>query len=183
MADDETNTGLENSLKAPETISIPAGVVDMNVCLAEELANDDICLAIKEDEVPEVILKTILYGLAEEQSSLKDLRIKKSKDKDDGHISDTSSISLKRGTLLKHMADTELQRRALSGEMGDLDLRGPKFREIFKMFLEIINQTFDDVKVPPEYKEMFFHSLSKNLDGWENKAEKMIKAMSPKNLF
>ena len=74
-------------------------------------------------------------------------------------------ISLKRGTLLKYMSETLLQRQALMGSVGEIDLRGPKFREIFKMLLGIVSETFDEIKAPPEYKELFFHALSKNLDG------------------
>lgn len=151
----------------------------MDDCKAvEELVDDEICLAIKEDEVPETVLKSVLYGIAEEQASLKSLRKKRDKE---GR--DTSFISLKRGQLLKYMAETELQRRALTGSTGELDLRGPKFREIFKMFLNLISDTFDEVKIPPEYREMFFHALSRNLEGWEERAEKVIKNMVPKNLF
>ena len=43
------------------------------------------------------------------------------------------------------------------------------------MFLETISDSFDEVKIPLEYKEMFFSSLAKNLEGWEQKAEKIVK--------
>lgn len=178
---------LENAIKPPasETISVPANLADMavtsaeeSITAAEELMDDDICIAIKEDEVPDTVLKVVLQGLAEEQASLRCLRKKKGKED-----KDTSFISLKRGTLLKYMSETLLQRQALTGGSGELDLRGPKFREIFKMFLEIISDTFDEVKIPAEYREMFFHALSRNLEGWEERAEKKIKAMVPKNVF
>jgi len=158
---------------------VPTSLADLVPSCEHEIANDEICLAIKEDEVPEAVLKAVLYGLAEEQASLKNLRVKRSRDPD----KDYSGISLKRGMLLKSMAETELQRQALSGGNGELDLRGPKFREIFKMFLSLISDTFDEVKIPPEYREMFFHALSRNLEGWEERADKAIKAMVPKNIF
>ena len=158
---------------------VPTSLADLVPSCEHEIANDEICLAIKEDEVPEAVLKAVLYGLAEEQASLKNLRVKRSRDPD----KDYSGISLKRGMLLKSMAETELQRQALSGGNGELDLRGPKFREIFKMFLGLISDTFDEVKIPPEYREMFFHALSRNLEGWEERADKALKAMVPKNIF
>jgi hypothetical protein len=142
---------------------------------AIELLDDDICVSIRDDDDADAVLKTILYGMAEEQAALKNLRQKKGRED-----KDTSHISIKRGTLLKFMAETNLQRRALNAPtVGEFDLRGPKFKEIFKMFLEVISNTFDEVKIPYEYKEMFFHALSKNLEGWENRAEHVIKAMSP----
>lgn len=193
MSDD---LSLENAIKSPETlsastistpventsevVSVPASLTEIavNAPVVEELVDDEICTAIKEDEVPDVVLKVVLQGLAEEQASLKNLRKKRSKDG-----KDTSFISLKRGTLLKYMSETLIQRQALTGGTGDIDLRGPKFREVFKMFLEIINDTFDEVKIPSEYKEMFFHALSRNLEGWEERAEKKIKAMTPKKIL
>jgi len=78
------------------------------------------------------------------------------------------------------MSETLLQRQALTGYTGEMDLRGPRFREVFKMLLNIVADTFDEIKAPAEYKEMFFHALSKNLEGWEERAEKLIKAMTPK---
>jgi len=149
---------------------------DQAITTTEDM-KDDICIAIKEDEVPDAVLKAVLWGLAEEQDSLKKLRQRKEKE---DQTKDTSHISLKRGTLLKFMSETLLQRQALTGGSTELDVRGPKFREIFKMFLEIIAKTFDDAKIPMEYKEIFFHVLSNNLEGWEDKAEKIVKAMSPK---
>jgi hypothetical protein len=162
------------AVKSPDD-DLPAGLIEVSVSQPEELADDEICIAIKEDEVPDTVLKAVLWGLAEEQSSLKVLRQNRQ-----GEGKDTSYISLKRGTLLKYMSETLLQRQALMGASTDLDLRGPKFREIFKMLLGIISDTFEEIKVPEEYKDMFFHALSKNLEGWEIRAEKIIKAMTPK---
>jgi len=174
-----TEKNLENmdpsgAVRSPDD-DLPAGLIEVSVSQPEELADDEICIAIKEDEVPDTVLKAVLWGLAEEQSSLKVLRQKRQ-----GDGKDTSYISLKRGTLLKYMSETLLQRQALMGASTDLDLRGPKFREIFKMLLGIISDTFEEIKIPEEYKDMFFHALSKNLEGWEVRAEKKIKAMTPR---
>jgi hypothetical protein len=167
---------LDDIIREPDNNpAVPVKVSDSAVMESRELTDDDICIAIREDEIPDTVLKAVLYGLAEEQASLKNLRVEKTNEK-----KDTSFISLKRGTLLKFMSETLIQRQALVGATSDIDLRGPKFREVFKMILGIINSTFDEVKIPPEYKEMFFHALSRNMEGWEERAEKIIKAMTPK---
>lgn len=75
------------------------------------------------------------------------------------------------------MSETLIQRQALVGGSSDLDLKGPKFREIIKMFLGIIADTFDEVKIPIEFRDMFFHALARSLDGWESKAEKILKTV------
>jgi hypothetical protein len=144
---------------------------DTIVVPAEDLSEDTITLSIKDDELPDAVLKAVLLGLSEEQEALKKLRERQGADKD------TSKISHKRGTLLKYMSETLIQRQALIGGTGDLDLRGPKFREIIKMFFGIISDTFDQINIPPEYKSLFFQALSGNLEGWETKAEKIIKAI------
>jgi hypothetical protein len=164
---------LERAIRGPGE-NFPA-MSNVTLPETEELLTDDITVAIQEDDLPDAVLKAVLTGLAEEQSSLKDLRQKRSREG-----KDTSYISLKRGTLLKFMSETLLQRQALAGTTSELDLRGPKFREVFKMFLGIISETFEEIKIPAEYKEMFFHALSRNLEGWEGRAEKIVKAMTPK---
>ena len=175
---------LENAIKGPvdNNVSVPANLIEVvSVTRQEETTDDEICAAIREDGVAENILKAVLWGFAEEQCSLKKLRQDRCKDSN-GKAVDTSHISVKRGTLLKYMSETLLQRQSLTGAMSDLDLRGPKFREVFKMLLGIISETFDELKIPAEYKEMFFHALKTNLEGWEERAEKVIKAMTPKIL-
>jgi len=152
--------------------SIAENLADSSIINPEEMADDQICVTIREDEVPDNILKAVLWGLAEEQSSLKVLRVKQQREG-----KDSSHISIKRGTLLKYMSETLLQRQSLHGSSDEIDFKGPKFREVFKMFLQTISDTFDQVKIPVEYREMFFHALSKNLDGWEKKAEGAVKKL------
>ena len=102
-----TTTELEGVVKMPTVpIGTPGGnlpitMADVAISPVEELVDDDICIAIREDDTPDSVLKSVLLGLAEEQSSLKTLRVKKSNDG-----KDTSFISLKRGTLLKYMSET-----------------------------------------------------------------------------
>jgi len=175
-AEQAYNVDASDIVRGPEPLaSLPANLPDMSVLSPEELSEDQICLAVKDDEVPDNVLKAVVWGFAEEQASLRTLRTKKGREG-----KDTSNISLKRGMLLKYMSETLIQKQALLGVTGDFDLRGPKFREIFKMFLEIISQSFDEVKIPAEFREMFFHALSKNLEGWEERAEKIVRQMTPK---
>jgi len=157
-------------VRGPFEDNTPENLDDTVVIPAEEVKEDLILTSIREEESPDQILHAVMYGLAEEQDSLKSLRTQK---KNEGK--DTSHISLKRGTLLKYMSETLIQRQGLVSSNGEVDLRGPKFREVFRMFLDLINDTFDEVKIPPEYKDMFFTALSRNFEGWENKAEKILK--------
>ena len=139
----------------------------------QEVNDDIITITIRDDELPDAVLKAVLMGLAEEQQAIKNVRLKKEKD----GKADITRLALSRGTLLKYMSETLIQRQALIGGSGDLDLKGPKFREIIKMFLGVIADTFEEVKIPMEYKDLFFHALGRNLEGWENRAEKILKAV------
>jgi hypothetical protein len=171
--DDIVKEPLDSIVRGPMPLAnLPANLPDMTVMSPEEVTDDQICISIKEDDIADNVLKAIVYGMAEEQASLKTLRTKRQKEG-----KDTSGVSLKRGMLLKYMSETMIQKQALMGVAGDIDLHSPKFREVFKMFLETISDTFDEVKIPSEFKEMFFHALSKNLEGWENRAESAIRMM------
>lgn len=168
------NSDMElDQLVTPATDRSNAVSVYEELAVTQPEPNDDIItLSIKDDELPDAVLKAVLLGLAEEQLALKELRERKHAER-----KDISHISLKRGTLLKYMSETLIQRQALVGGTNEIDLRGPKFREVIKMFLKIISDTFDEIKIPPEYKDMFFHALSHNLEGWEVKAEKILKTI------
>lgn len=173
----ESNLSLDDVVRGPEPLSSlqSADLSDMAVLPPEETSEDQVCLAVKEDDIPDNVLKAVIFGFAEEQASLRSQRIMKGREG-----KDTSGYSMKRGMLLKYMSETLIQKQALTGITGDLDFRSPKFREVFKMFLETISDTFDQVKIPTEFKEMFFHSLGKNLEGWESRAEKVVKQIVPR---
>jgi hypothetical protein len=166
---------LGSVIQGPETVQVPANLAEIAICPAEELVDDEITIAIKEDDPPEAVLKAILGGMAEEENSLRQHRQQKTKEG-----KDTINASRTRAQILKFMAETKLQQQAIVGGTGEIDLRSPKFREIFRMFLTTVSETFDESKIPPEYREIFFHALKKNLEGWEERAERIIKAMTPK---
>jgi len=170
LSDLDLNNVLEQPREAHQIESV--NYEDTVVVPPQEVNDDIITITIRDDELPDAVLKAVLLGLSEEQQALKDLRIKKTREN-----KDVSKFCVQRGTLLKYMSETLIQRQALVGGAGDLDLKGPKFREIIKMFLGIIAETFDEVKIPSEYKDLFFNALGHNLEGWESKAEKILKKM------
>jgi hypothetical protein len=165
---------VEQSLSVQEAMPAPVPVDPTSadaIMVPPDPANDDIItISIRDDELPDAVLKAVLLGLADEQQALRNLRVKKEKEN-----KDISHLSLKRGTLLKYMSETLIQRQALVGGTGEIDLKSPKFREVIKMFLQIIADTFDDVKIPSEYRDMFFNALSHKMEGWEMKAEKVLR--------
>jgi hypothetical protein len=162
---------VEQSLSIQEAPSVPAeSGSDAVMVPPEPLDNDIITVSIREDELPDAVLKAVLLGLADEQQALRNSRVEREKTG-----KDISNVSFKRGTLLKYMSETLIQRQALVGGTGEIDLKSPKFREVIKMFLQIIADTFDEVRIPPEYRDLFFQSLSHKMEGWEMKAEKVLK--------
>ena len=163
---------IESTEVVRQPTSSPAPLEDTVVVPAQEAEGDVVLQSVEREDPADMVLKAVIFGLAEEQSSLRGLRRTKEQDG-----KDTSHISVKRGTLLKYMSETLLQKQALTGNTpSDLDLRGSKFREVFRMFLQTIADTFDEVRIPSEFREMFFQKLTKNLEGWEDKAEKIAKS-------
>jgi hypothetical protein len=170
MSLDQVEQSLSVQEAPPAPVSIESTSADA-IMVPPDPANDDIIMiSIRDDELPDAVLKAVLLGLADEQMALRNLRVKKEKEN-----KDISHLSLKRGTLLKYMSETLIQRQALVGGTGEIDLKSPKFREVIKMFLQIIADTFDEVKIPSEYRDLFFHALSRKMDGWEMKAEKVLR--------
>jgi len=175
-----------NDMPSPEDIvEAPVGkavVVPEDVILplvptatsgdVEQIEEDYIYRTVKEDENPDTILKSIMEGFAEEQFALRTYR-RQQQQKGKSII----DVSGKRGQILKFMSETIIDRKALTGPTDELNIRGVKFKEVFKLFLDTIANTIEEVKVPSEYRDLFFQRLSKNLEGWEDKAEKIIKAI------
>jgi bisphosphoglycerate-dependent phosphoglycerate mutase len=167
----DSNSSLDRNLIVKEPSQVQNQISESAIVVPPEEFDDDIItLAIKEDDLPDMVLKSVMLGLAEETQALKDARIR-----NQNASKDISNISMKRGTLLKYMSDTVIQRQALVGGSNEIDLKGPKFRAIIKMFLEIVDETITDVNIPIEYRDLFFHSLARKMDGWEMKAEKILK--------
>jgi hypothetical protein len=154
-------------LTEPVTVDFNGSVIE-----PQEVNDDIIAGAIRDDDLPDAILKAIMTGMADEQYALLKLRLQKEKEG-----KDVTRMCTSRGALLKYMSETLLQRQALVGGSGELDLKSPKFRAIIKMFLDIVKDTFDEVKIPIEYRDLFFHALGHNLEGWEHKAEKIVKSI------
>jgi hypothetical protein len=175
-----TIIGQVTDVVKPQTTAAETINYDTVIIPPQESTEDIITLSIRDDELPDAVLKAVMIGLAEEQQAIKLLREKKERDVAAGGESkgkDTSHLSIKRGTLLKYMSETVLQRQALIGGSGELDLKSPKFREILKLLLTTVSETFDMAKIPPEYKNLFFAALGPNLEIWEQKANKIIKTV------
>jgi hypothetical protein len=172
MPDEIIETPASRSVVVPEDVILPLVPTGDMAGDVQEIEEDYIYRAVKEAESPDTILQSIMEGFAEEQFALRTYRkVQQNKGKS------IIDVSGKRGQILKFMSETVIDRKALSGPTDDLNIRGVKFKEVFKLFLDTIATTIDEVKIPQEYRDMFFQRLSKNLEGWEDKAEKIIKAI------
>lgn len=168
---------LDDAIKKPERSGLPerykdSQVMDSGHLSADLVVNNSILNSIENNNSADEILRSIMVGFAEEQYSLKDLRTDpKNKDKD------TSHISVKRGTLLKYMSETILHRQNLSITADDLNIRGRKFKEVFKLLLDMIKESFNELNMPQEQVDIFFQTFFQKMEGWEEKADKVIKSL------
>jgi len=131
--------------------------------------NDALIKGLLGDENIYDLVNTVLIELAEETASLKFERIKL-EERDQS----TGTISVRRAQVLKMVMDALVQRRNIA--LNDfINLKSPQWQIIFSHLMLKIRQTFLDLNYNTEQIELFFQSLQKNLEGFEEEAEQRLK--------
>jgi hypothetical protein len=85
---------------------------------------------------------------------------------------DITQISGRRIDALKKIADIEMEMRKIGFDQ--VDVYGEKFQKVFKLWVDIIRDVAQDT-LPPEQIDLFFNKLQSELDGWEEKAENLVR--------
>lgn len=91
---------------------------------------------------------------------------------------DTSKISLRRVQSIQSLLEIIAKKQDGQGGSGGkavFDFSSDTFRKVFQHILKIISITFDQVSIPDSYKQVFFVSLSKNLENFEQEANAIVK--------
>jgi len=132
--------------------------------------NDDLYISLKENASTSTILNNIMVEIAEEAAYLKTWRKENYNLKDD-----LSEISNKRILILKKLVETVEKREKISNSKatGRVDFHSDNFQKVFEHFLQTVKSTFEKVNIPTQYEEIFFSQLAKDLDGFEDIAEKI----------
>lgn len=91
---------------------------------------------------------------------------------------DTSKISLRRVQSIQSLLEIIAKKQgdsSSSGGKATFDFSSDTFRKVFKHILGTVSRTFDEVGIPDKYKQVFFVSLSKNLENFEQEANAIVK--------
>jgi len=130
---------------------------------------------IKEDSVfknagqndPMVLLSSLKAEVAREAASLHYQRVQ-----DEKLGKDTTRISGRRIDALKKIADIEMEMRKIGFDQ--VDVHSEKFQRIFKLWIETMRLVAEET-LPPELLDLFFNRLQSEMDGWEEKAENLVR--------
>lgn len=111
------------------------------------------------------VIEQVLKGLAAEASALEFER-KEAERKD----LDATNISVRRGRILKSMADIWVKRRSLASG-GLIDMEGGPASVLVNLMLETVRESMEEVGLRDEAIETVFVKLSKKLDSsWKQEA-------------
>lgn len=95
---------------------------------------------------------------------------------------DTSKISLRRIQSIQGLLEIIAKKKSEasgSGDKAEFDFSSDPFRRVFRYILSIVSKTFDEVQIPSNHKQVFFVSLSKNLENFEQEANRIVKGLAP----
>jgi len=133
--------------------------------------NDRLVESIKNDDPGITILNNIMIELAEEIAYMKAWRNNNFQiDKDI-----TSEVTEKRVKALNNLTMAVIEKVKIMnlGSKGKLDFYSENFSKVFEYFLKVVQDTFQKVGIPEQYRNIFLSELAKQLDGFEKTAEKI----------
>jgi len=159
-------------------VNNPANLISVNLVntsiqkiIEDPTKNDILVESIKNDDPGITILNNIMVELAEEIAYMKAWRNNNFQiDKDV-----TSEIAEKRIKALNNLTMTVIQKAKImnSGNKGKIDFYSENFSKIFEYFLKVVQDTFQKVGIPEQYRNIYLSELAKQLDGFEKTAEKI----------
>jgi len=116
---------------------------------------------------PVTLLGTLKAEVAREAAALVYQRIENEK-----MGKDISQVSGRRIDALKKIADIEMEMRKIGFDQ--LDVHSEKFQRVFKLWIETIRSVAEHT-LNPEQLDLFFNRLSTEMEGWEEKAEDLVR--------
>jgi hypothetical protein len=113
------------------------------------------------------LLSSLRMEIAKEAASLHFQRMEAEK-----YGKDTAQTSTRRIDALTRIAHIELEIKKLAPDT--VDVRSEKFQKIYGMFIETLRECALET-LAPEAIDLFFNRLSTMMDGWEERAESLIR--------
>jgi hypothetical protein len=131
------------------------------------LDSDPIVLAIGRSDPADKNLQRIKLEIARESASLHFQRIEMEK-----HGKDTSQISTRRIDALERIARLELKIK--EADKDSVSLGGEKMQKIFMLWVETMREIATEV-LKPEEMDLFFNRFATAMEGWEEKAQNVLR--------
>jgi CelD/BcsL family acetyltransferase involved in cellulose biosynthesis len=113
------------------------------------------------------LLASLRMEIAKEAASLHFQRIEAEK-----YGKDTAQTSTRRIDALTRIAHIELEIKKLAPD--SVDVHSERFQKIFHMFIGFMRECAQET-MPPEVIDLFFNRFSTMMEGWEEKAENLIR--------
>jgi hypothetical protein len=113
------------------------------------------------------VLQRVKEEVAREAASLHFTRIEEEK-----YGKDTSQMSSRRIGALREVASIELEIKKLG--VASIDLKGERFQKVFKYLIDCIREAVEEVSTP-EQLDLIFNRLETKLEGWEDRAQDIVK--------
>lgn len=131
------------------------------------IESDPIYTSIGKIEEFETTLQRIKLEIAREAASLHYQRIETEK-----KGKDTSHVSAKRIDALERIAKLELKLR--QADKDSISLSGEKIQKIFLLWVETMREIASEV-LRPEEMDLFFNRFATAMEGWEEKAQNVLR--------
>lgn len=168
-AEQYRNLPAQNDPESVLKVNIQPGS-QLQKLIEDPTLTDALYLSIQNNEATTTVLNHVMTEIAEEAAYLKTFR------RENFNLSeDLSEISERRINILRKLVETIEKREKInsSKSSGKVDFHGEKFQKVFGHFLQIVKKTFKKVSIPPQYDDIFFSLLAKEMDGFEITAEKI----------
>lgn len=128
---------------------------------------DELVQGVSSKKEASTILHMVKLELAREAAALKFQRIELEK-----RGVDSAQTSSRHISALREVANIELEIKKLGA--GVLDLKSERFQKVIQMFVETIKEVAQDTLTGEQF-DMFFNKLGSALEGWEERAESVIR--------
>jgi len=142
-------------------------VIEQQVAFVER---DDIVRAIARGEDAPKTLHLLKERIARSAAALEFIRLEQQKRGQ--YHREVPQIVSRQIAALKEIANIELEIRKLGTDA--LDLSNPRLRLVFKLLIDTFRDVAKDVLTPEQF-DLVWNKLETELDGWEEKADSLIR--------
>lgn len=151
-----------------------ASVAEFNQAVIEQqvafVERDDIVRAIVNRKDSPTTLHLLKERIARSAASLEFMRLEQQKR---GQYSrEVPQIVSRQIAALKEIANIELEIRKLGTDA--LDLNNPRLQQVFKLLIDTFRDVVKDLLEPKQF-DLVWNKLEHELEGWEEKADSLIR--------